>query len=532
LESIQLLQAFDTILDAPVKEINSLPRTLATNISPLMKLMSSSKDRAILQFVLSNIYSNQNLHYMLGYTSSTIKKLTSHVNDFLVQSEEMEGRCHEDADREVENVISQLEKVIREQENCLERKRKRLATEEIEDLDFDVQIKKQRLERLTRSRLPRKKLAKRKFKAWKQTLKSQRGKNKGKFRIDRGAEKAIFEVLEEQLKAHHRRWGDEGTGYLESEKRRLHKKDMRRIANRYLASQKKKLVKSCETVRSWGRCRNKRSRQAKQHRGTNLWAYARSQKTWKQRHINVHYNRAHIKNYTRFAFSERTANKDFVIRRALDDKAYVRCGTSEGFSRPLHRPVQITDAPFELPSSDYPDTVGYVSPGVILLVNEMKETSHNETDAFSITDATVTVTCKPKHVYPSTATNWQNDIFAVRYFFPEEHEVTSNGNSDMDNLPRNIVSFLVWIKDSLLQYDLMSLREDYIRVYDGGDHLVRERRRNFVLNERLSECKELLMKPTSCSSNPLLQEIFSKTEILQGSIKKIGKFTIPSLAFF
>jgi hypothetical protein len=215
LESIQLLRAFDTILDAPVKEINSLPRMLATNISPLMKLMSSSKDRAILQFLLSNIYSNQNLHYMLGYTSSTIQKFTSHVNNFLVQSEEME------------NVISQLEKVIREQENCLERKRKRLATEEIED--FDVQIKK---ERLTHSRLPRKKLAKRKFKAWKQTLKSQRGKNKGKFRIDRGAERANFEVLEEQLKAHRRRWGDEGTGYLESEKRRLHKKDMRRIANR------------------------------------------------------------------------------------------------------------------------------------------------------------------------------------------------------------------------------------------------------------------------------------------------------------
>jgi hypothetical protein len=532
LESIQLLRAFDTILDAPVKEINSLPRMLATNISPLMKLMSSSKDRAILQFVLSNIYSNQNLHYMLGYTSSTIQKFTSHVNNFLVQSEEMEARCHEDADREVENVISQLEKVIREQENCLERKRKRLATEEIEDFDFDVQIKKQRLERLTHSRLAKKKLAKRKFKAWKQTLKSQRGKNKGKFGIDRGAERAIFEVLEEQLKAHRRRWGDEGTGYLESEKRRLHKKDMRRIANRYLASQKKKLVKSCETVRSWGRCTNKRSRQAKQHRGKNLWAYARSQKTWKQQHINVHYNRAHIKNYTRFAFSERAANKDFVIRRALDDKAYVRCGTSEGFSRPLHRPVQITDAPFELPSSDYPDTVGYVSPGVILLVNDMKEVSHNETDVFSITNATVTVTCKPKHVYPSTATNWQNDIFAVRYLFPEEHEVTPDGNSHMDNLPRNIVSFFVWINDSLLQYELMSLREDYIRVYEGGDHLVRERRRNSVLNERLSECKEQLMKTTSCSSNPLLQEIFSKTEILQGSIRKIGKFTIPNLAFF
>ena len=65
---------------------------------------------------------------MLGYTSSTIQKFTSCVNDFLVHSEEMETQCHEDADPEVENVINKLEKVIREQENCLKRKRTQHTT--------------------------------------------------------------------------------------------------------------------------------------------------------------------------------------------------------------------------------------------------------------------------------------------------------------------------------------------------------------------------------------------------------------------
>ena len=64
-----------------------------------------------------------------------------------------------------------------------------------------------------------------------QSLKSQKGKNRGNYRIDRRAKKATAEVLEEQLKAHHRRWGDEGTGYLESDGKILHKRDMRRIAN-------------------------------------------------------------------------------------------------------------------------------------------------------------------------------------------------------------------------------------------------------------------------------------------------------------
>ena len=38
----------------------------------------------------------------------------------------------------------------------------------------------------------------------------------------------------------------------------------------------------------------------------------------------------------------------------------------------IHRPVQATDSPFDIPASDYPDTVGYVSPGVIM-VKSMKK---------------------------------------------------------------------------------------------------------------------------------------------------------------
>ena len=118
--------------------------------------------------------------------------------------------------------------------------------------------------------------AKRHSSSWKQSFKSQKGKGKGKYQIDRGAEIAVYKILEEQAKPLHRRWGDEGTVYLESNQKRLHKKDMRRIANEYLRAHNKKLIQSCETVRSWGRAPNKRSRQAKQHRGRNFWSYMRS----------------------------------------------------------------------------------------------------------------------------------------------------------------------------------------------------------------------------------------------------------------
>ncbi|KAJ7331147.1 hypothetical protein OS493_020849 [Desmophyllum pertusum] len=108
-----------------------------------------------------------------------------------------------------------------------------------------------------------------------------------------------------------------------------------------------------------------------------------------ERHINIHYNHAHIKNYARFALGKSSIlqGKNLVIRCAIDDKAYVRCGTSEGFSRPLHTPVNLNSSPdsqFQLPSSDYPDSVGYVSPGVILMVNNMK-VEHKGRDKFVAT---------------------------------------------------------------------------------------------------------------------------------------------------
>ena len=267
---------------------------------------------------------------------------------------------------------------------------------------------------------------------------------------------------------------------------------MQRIANRFLKKAGKKVVLSKETVRSWGKCRNKRSRQSKQHRGLNLWAHLRAEKKQQNKHINIHYNRAHIKSYTRFAFGRSSVvhGKNLVIRRAIDDKAYIRCGTSEGFCRPPHTPVLINTDPnsqFKLPTADYPDPVGYVSPGVILLVNNMKETEHKGSDKFVSDGVSIYVNCKPKHVYPSTATNWSNDLFLARYRSQYEHEISFDGNSC--NLNKEclveISPYLVAVRDSIFQFELMTIKEDYEKAAQGGDHLSRELLRVNILLKRL-----------------------------------------------
>jgi hypothetical protein len=58
--------------------------------------------------------------------------------------------------------------------------------------------------------------------------------------------------------------------------------------------------------------------------------------------------------------------KQHTIRRAMDDKDYIRCGTSEGFSRPMVKPLVPTmkSENVEIPCYDFLDKVGYVAPGV------------------------------------------------------------------------------------------------------------------------------------------------------------------------
>jgi hypothetical protein len=173
-------------------------------------------------------------------------------------------------------------------------------------------------------------------------------------------------------------------------------------------------------------------------------------------------------------FSKNRINfKKFVIRHCIDDKAYLRCGRSEGFSQPAHTPITPVDPTLQpsIPAYDFPEKYGYVAPGVHLIIKDMQENeSADGRDIFSITQATISVTCKPTILYSSSATNWSNDYYADRIRYPDEHEVDGTGH----DLPRNVMSPLILIKDSARQFLLSNMPEDYQRCIQGGDHLKRE----------------------------------------------------------
>jgi len=135
-----------------------------------------------------------------------------------------------------------------------------------------------------------------------------------------------------------------------------------------------------------------------------------------------------------------------------------------------------------IPAYDFPEKYGYVAPGVHLIIRDMEENVDGDgRDKFSIEQATISVTCKPKILYSSSATNWSNDGYADRIRFPDEHEVDGTGY----NLPQDDMPPLILIKDSAKQFLMSNIPTDYERCTKGGDHLKRECKRVGILRDRL-----------------------------------------------
>ena len=138
LEHFKFLQALDQALQGREDQPSCIPEALAGQVPTLLKLMSTSRDRAVLQFVLASIYSNSNLHKMLGYVSVTVNAIKEQVCDFLSQVEITQECSMEKSEKAVEIEISKLEKTIIQSEHSLERKRRRLALDEVDDLEYET----------------------------------------------------------------------------------------------------------------------------------------------------------------------------------------------------------------------------------------------------------------------------------------------------------------------------------------------------------------------------------------------------------
>lgn len=115
---------------------------------------------------------------------------------------------------------------------------------------------------------------------------------------------------------------------------RVKKKILLTIANYRLAPRGKKLIHLAATVYNRARPRNKRCLQAKRHTGKHFFCWKRPPKGKEKSNENTHHQRAHIKNIKKRLWGARNAeSKNNCCMRSMDDKAYLRPRTSEGFEK-------------------------------------------------------------------------------------------------------------------------------------------------------------------------------------------------------
>ena len=145
--------------------------------------------------------------------------------------------------------------------------------------------------------------------------------------LDSDDEDVIAKCIEDKATYHGRR-----QNLVMYTNRRVNKRDLLNIANHRLTSVNKKPIKSATTVLNRSKPRNARSIQARLHKGKGLSCTKKPPKAEDKDNENTHYQRAHIKNIKMEFFSKaKETTHKYCFMQSMDDKAYLRPGTSEGF---------------------------------------------------------------------------------------------------------------------------------------------------------------------------------------------------------
>ena len=209
---------------------------LSCNLVPFvpdaMKLLSTNRARSLVIFILTRIFSSKTLTNYLGISGILQRSVTSELMPFVKVEDSKLCLLQQDVELNIKNQIEDLSIKIDQQKDILKRKRDRLSDDLIEDRKFEIRTRKQRLEKL-KSDTP--------FIKSKWFIESSNSEKKNKMTnrkeerkifINHKAERAIYERLAENAKAHRRRHGEKGTSYIDEKSWRVQSRQMRIIANR------------------------------------------------------------------------------------------------------------------------------------------------------------------------------------------------------------------------------------------------------------------------------------------------------------
>ena len=307
----------------------------------------------------------------LGFKPDSVVKVILKVQESSVIAEETVMAASDIVQVRLNQKTQKLQEIIEEKQNLKEKCVDSWSKARLDDLQEEIEVITERLEELKNVSTPTCKTSERKRARMvkrnaAEFLESNRVKRRklGAGRhseIDSEDEEYIAKHIEEKSTAHGR--CHDQVSYLNH---RVKCRDMLNIINHRRYEEGRRLLCSTTTLYNRSKPRNSRSLQSKKHLGKGLWCSKKPPKTEDMENENTHHQRAHVKNIQHFFFSAKMMQyRPFCFARSIDDKAYVRPGTSEGFEKSRNvRIVTLVDETKsrKLPKYDFPERLMYVTP--------------------------------------------------------------------------------------------------------------------------------------------------------------------------
>ena len=139
--NLNLCKSFDHYLAHTDHDNTLIPTDVAASIPTLMKLVSSTKDRAISTYVLAKLASPTKLSVTPGMQQQRLKKIVDTISSFANEVEDRDKEADAEAESYLENLIPKLETDLKRGESLLNQKRWRLDKDEIVSREFDIENK-------------------------------------------------------------------------------------------------------------------------------------------------------------------------------------------------------------------------------------------------------------------------------------------------------------------------------------------------------------------------------------------------------
>ena len=370
--------------------------------------------------------------------------------------------------------LKRIDAEIEEKKTVLEKKRETWPLKRLSDLEESLPHLEDRKEELNRLVRKEDKSSANKVRyAAKRVTDSLLEQNRVKRRrlgagrpMEMGEDEEQFPLqsIEEMSTAHGRR--HDTVLYMNH---KVKARDMLKIVNCQREEKNLKPLRSLSTVLSRGKAKRATSIQAKRHKGGSLFCCKKPPKTEDKEMELTHHQRAHVKNAV-FDFCYKEQDRKYSFMKSIDDKAYVRPGTSVGFrdvkKMGIYQPTD-NNAVGKLPKYDWVNEQVYVTPSTHhIFTKESRVIDVREVFAMSEDDSFVFM--RPKAFVGSSRTIWASEDMELRAIHADLYEVEGS------NLSMVFRGFCARIKDKIEHFILTTTQKDVLLVTNKLDCVYRQ----------------------------------------------------------